>query len=57
MLDAICHKYYKGREGALEAVLDVNPGLARLGCLLPAGTIIELPLLETVTKKSISLWD
>ncbi|WP_192860572.1 tail protein X, partial [Vibrio parahaemolyticus] len=37
MLDAICHKYYKARPGAMEEVLKDNPGLAKVGALLPAG--------------------
>lgn len=43
MLDAICHKYYKARPGAMEEVLKANPGLAKVGALLPAGMVIELP--------------
>jgi len=27
----------------LEAVLDANPGLARIGAVLPVGTIVTLP--------------
>lgn len=58
MLDAICHEYYQGRTGATEAVLEVNPGLAKAGPVLPVGTSIELPDLEPVTKQStVSLWD
>lgn len=58
MLDAICHKYYQGRTGATEAVLEANPGLAKFGPVLPVGTSIELPELEPVTKQgTVSLWD
>ncbi|EQB8931505.1 tail protein X [Vibrio parahaemolyticus] len=58
MLDAICHKYYKGRPGATEAVLKANPGLAKTGALLPAGMVIELPDLGPAeTKGKVSLWD
>nr|WP_306891916.1 tail protein X [Ancylobacter amanitiformis] len=29
--------------GTVEAILDLNPGLARLGPHFPAGTLIKLP--------------
>jgi phage tail protein X len=58
MLDAVCHAYYKGRSGATEAVLDANPGLAKLGPVLPLGTLIELPDLAPVESvATVSLWD
>lgn len=58
MLDAVCHRYYKGRKAATEAVLEANPGLAKLGPILPLGTLVELPDLAPVEDVSIvSLWD
>lgn len=32
-----------GREDMVPATLDANPGLARLGPILPAGTAIRVP--------------
>lgn len=32
-----------GREDHVPAVLDANPGLARLGPVIPAGTLIRIP--------------
>ncbi|MCG9780476.1 tail protein X [Photobacterium damselae] len=58
MLDAICHKYYNGRPGATEAVLKANPRLAKVGALLPAGMVIELPDLGPAEKThQVSLWN
>ncbi len=58
MLDAICHKYYKARPRAMEEVLKANPGLAKVGALLPAGMVIELPDLGPAESKGkVSLWD
>ena len=45
MLDAICHEYYKGQQGALELVYNANPKLCEHDLLLPAGLVIELPVL------------
>ncbi|WP_139833955.1 tail protein X, partial [Vibrio parahaemolyticus] len=51
-------KYYKARPGAMEEVLKANPGLAKVGALLPAGMVIELPDLGPAESKGkVSLWD
>lgn len=59
MLDAICELHYGPRPGAAEAVLEVNPGLADRGPVLPAGVRIELPeLAETPPERGATrLWD
>ncbi len=57
MLDAICHRYYQGRAGATEAVLEANLGLAKAGLVLPVSIAIELPDLEPATQSTVSLWD
>ena len=57
MLDAICHVYYKGRPNATEAALEANPFLAKVGPVLPEGTLIELPDLPSLEDKStVVLW-
>ena len=57
MLDAIVHKYYKGQAGALEAVYNANPGLCEQPLLLPAGLVVELPVLnQTGTTNKIDLF-
>ena len=58
ILDAICYRYYAGRPGATEAVLEANPGLAHHGPQLPAGLIITLPDLPAVQQAAtVRLWD
>lgn len=42
MVDAICLGHY-GSTDMVEAVYDVNPGLAARGPVLPAGVLITLP--------------
>lgn len=58
-LDYICWKFYGQQSGAVEAVLNANPGLADLGIVLPTDTEIVLPeLTKPVTEQQpIRLWD
>ncbi|HEY0624678.1 tail protein X [Sphingomonas sp.] len=45
---------------ALPAVLAANPGLARLGPILPLGTAVVVPpaaIEATATRDVVSLWD
>ena len=59
MIDAVCRRFYGREAGAVEAVLEANPGLADLGPVLPAGTVVQLPdlprPLETI--ETVKLWD
>jgi len=59
MIDAVCRRFYGRGAGAVEAVLEANPGLADLGPVLPPGTVIQLPdlprPLETI--ETVKLWD
>lgn len=57
MVDAIAHKHYGARPGAAESVLSANPGLAKIGPVLPAGVEIVLPDLPEVKPQEIKLWD
>lgn len=58
VLDRICWKHYDGRAGAVEAVLEANPGLADRGEVYEAGLVILLPDLEPAENLSvIRLWD
>lgn len=58
VLDAICYRHY-GRESAVVAVLEANPGLADLGPVLEAGTRITLPDLPDAEEGpgAPRLWD
>lgn len=57
-LDALCARYYGRTEGVVETVLKANPGLSELGVILPHGTAIDLPDVETSpTVETLNLWD
>lgn len=57
-LDALCYRRYGRTEGVVEAVLAVNLGLAELGAVLPHGTTVELPVVESSTaSETLNLWD
>lgn len=56
--DRICHRYYGRTAGVTEAVLEANPGLAKLGPVLPMGTPVKMPAVEAKqTKQTVALWD
>lgn len=43
-LDRIAKAIYGSeQDGTVEALLDANPGLAALGFLIPAGTVVAVP--------------
>lgn len=58
-VDEIIWRYYGNQvRGAMEIVLEANPGLADLGPVLPVGTVVQLPEIETPKEvESVSLWD
>ncbi|HFQ7885959.1 tail protein X [Enterobacter roggenkampii] len=57
-LDALCARYYGRTENVVETVLQANPGLSELGVILPHGTAIDLPDVETSpTVETLNLWD
>ena len=59
VLDRICFDWYGRRPGAVEAVLEANPGLAKQGPVFAAGVLIELPDLPAPVKDTgaVRLWD
>lgn len=57
MLDAICQVYYEQTSGAVEMVLEANPGLADRDVILPAGVVIVLPALPEPQVSAVRLWD
>lgn len=42
-IDAICHRVFGRTAGLVEQVLELNPGLAAIGPVLPIGTVVILP--------------
>lgn len=57
-LDVICVRYYGRTAGVVETVLAANSGLAEQGAVLPHGTVVELPDVQSSpVTESINLWD
>lgn len=58
-IDSICWRYYGRSVGVVEQVLSANPQLDELGVILPIGTDVLLPDLDSPqnTQPSINLWD
>ncbi len=58
-VDSVCWRYYGRSSGVVEQVLQANPHLAQLDIILPIGTPINLPIIDTPTKQKVSvqLWD
>ena len=58
-LDALLYDLYR-REDLVPLVLDVNPGLAGLGPVLPPGTQVRSPALpdvaDTTLTTPVTLW-
>lgn len=58
VLDALCRTHYGPRDGATEAVLEANPGLAAIGPVYASGILIAFPDLPATPEASmIKLWD
>lgn len=60
-VDMICDRHYGYTAGVTELVYQANPSLADLGPILPLGTLITLPDLQTqpaeTTQQLVNLWD
>ncbi|QVU16097.1 MULTISPECIES: tail protein X [unclassified Wolbachia] len=54
MLDYICWKHYGYSSGAVEVVLEANPGLAEYGSFLPAEIKIKLPKIQKISQESVT---
>lgn len=58
-LDEIVWRHYSAEiRGAVETVIEANPGVAALGPVLPLGTKVFLPAIEAPKEaESLRLWD
>ena len=57
-LDLILFRHYGYTAGITEQVLNLNPGLAALGPVLPPGTFINMPAAPTQAEQPlIQLWE
>jgi len=57
-VDALCWRRLGQTRGVVERVLELNPGLAALGPILPHGTPVNLPLTAPAAPPAplIHLW-
>lgn len=55
-LDTLCYRHYGNLAGTVEAVVAVNPGLAKAPQPFASGVIIHLPDITAPSKKQIQLW-
>lgn len=58
-VDLACRAYYGRTRDVTEAVLSANPGLAKLGPVLPMGTKILMPVVaqKSAAAELVKLWD
>ena len=58
-VDSLCWRHYRQTAGITERVLELNPGLASIGPILPEGHWVTLPdqAPAPVNKPLIQLWD
>jgi phage tail protein X len=58
-VDALCQRHLGATATVTEQVLEMNPGLAALGAILPMGTRVELPDQAPARNNNthIQLWD
>lgn len=58
-IDSLCWRHL-GSSAAVEATLELNPGLAALGPILPMATLVTLPAEDSLPTRQttlIQLWD
>jgi phage tail protein X len=55
----IWRRYRRQTPGLVELALDLNPGLAELGALIPHGTVVKVPIMRQTTPivAAVRLWD
>lgn len=60
-VDALCWRELGATAGVVEAVYELNRGLADLGPILPTGTLVQLPDRSPATQTPViplqQLWD
>ncbi|MEO6934934.1 MAG: tail protein X [Collimonas sp.] len=59
-LDALCWRHLGATANVVEAALELNPGLADRGTILPHGLLVNLPeptATPTKTAQVVNLWD
>lgn len=57
LLDTLCQAYYGHLVGAVEKVLQANPGLAEEAQPFRAGVLITLPEVVAAEAEQVTLWE
>lgn len=57
MLDALAWRTMGMTAGSMEAALDANPGLAKLGPHMPMGLAVRLVNVPQPPRETVNLWD
>lgn len=57
MLDALAWRKLGATVGVVEAALQANPGLAKLGPHLPMGQPVRLVKTTPAPRETVNLWD
>ena len=55
-VDLVCWRHLGQTDGVVEATLQLNPGLAQRGPILPAGVQITLATPQPSVKPMVQLW-
>ncbi len=55
MVDEVVYRHY-GSHAPLQLVLNANPGLSKMGPVMPTGYELTLPPEPTVTTEYVTLW-
>lgn len=59
-VDQLCWRHLGQTERVVEATLELNPGLAAAGPVLPSGMAITLPnpaTIQAAPRPTVNLWD
>ncbi|MNK65196.1 Phage Tail Protein X [compost metagenome] len=58
-VDSLCWRHLRTSRGVVEQTLELNPGLADHGAILPHGLAVNLPEPESepATVPNLNLWD
>ncbi len=59
-IDQLCWRHLGQTERVVEATLELNPGLAAAGPVLPSGMAITLPnpaTIQAAPRPTVNLWD
>ncbi|MBN9052348.1 MAG: tail protein X [Rhizobiales bacterium] len=58
-VDLVCRDFYGRTRSTTEIVLDANPGIGALGPVLPIGTVLFMPDIDTrpAARKLVKLWE